>query len=89
MSSPSAAIDAIFSRPRGATAILFLIEDSCYMAPLWQRLEGVLPPISPQRDQGCESLRCRESLRSPSPSLTDRYPSGRGVVDELIGTRSV
>ena len=46
MSSPSAAIDAIFSRPGNATAILFLIEDSCYMAPRWQRLrESYLPSL--------------------------------------------
>jgi len=38
MTSPFAAIDAIFGRPRDAAAILFLIEDSSYMVPLWQRL---------------------------------------------------
>ena len=46
MTPPSAAIDAIFNRPRDATAILFLIEDSSYMAPLWQRLrDSYLPPL--------------------------------------------
>lgn len=44
MTSPLTAIDAIFSRPREAAAILFLIESSCYVAPLWQRLrESYIP----------------------------------------------
>jgi hypothetical protein len=46
MTSPSAAIDAIFNRPRDAAAILFLIEDSGYMIPLWQRLrDSYLPSL--------------------------------------------
>ncbi|KAF9653585.1 hypothetical protein BDM02DRAFT_1589828 [Thelephora ganbajun] len=44
MASPFAAIDAIFDRPRDAAAILFLIEDSTYMAPLWQRLRNSYLP---------------------------------------------
>ena len=46
MTSPFAAIDAIFNRPRDAAAILFLIEDSGYMVPLWQHLrDSYLPSI--------------------------------------------
>jgi len=46
MTPPSAAIDAIFSRPRDAAAILFLIEDSGCMIPLWQRLrDSYLPSL--------------------------------------------
>ena len=46
MTPPSAAIDAIFSRPRDAAAILFLVEDSTQMVPLWQRLrEAYLPSL--------------------------------------------
>ena len=46
MTSPFAAIDAIFGRPRDAAAILFLIEDSSYMVPLWQRLrDSYIPPF--------------------------------------------
>lgn len=44
MTSPFAAIDAIFSRPTDAAAILFLIEDSSHMAPLWQRLRDSYLP---------------------------------------------
>ena len=44
MTSPFAAIDAIFSRPRDAAAILFLIEDSGYMVPFWQRLRDSYVP---------------------------------------------
>lgn len=44
MTSPFAAIDATFNRPRDAAAILFLIEDSSYMAPLWQRLKDAYIP---------------------------------------------
>ena len=44
VTSPSAAIGAIFSRPRDAAAILFLIEDSSYMVPLWQRLRDSYLP---------------------------------------------
>jgi len=46
MTPPSAAIDAIFNRPRDTVAILFLIEDSSYMVPLWQRLrDSYFPPL--------------------------------------------
>jgi hypothetical protein len=46
MASPLAAIDAIFSRPRDAAAILFLIEDSGYMVSLWQHLrDSYIPPF--------------------------------------------
>ena len=46
MALPSAAIDAIFNRPRDAAAILFLIEDSRYMSPLWQHVrEAYLPSL--------------------------------------------
>lgn len=46
MTSPFAAIDATFNRPRDAAAILFLIEDSSYMASLWQRLkDAYIPPL--------------------------------------------
>lgn len=46
MTSPLAAIDAIFNRPRDAAAILFLIEDSNYMDSLWQRLrDSYLPSL--------------------------------------------
>ena len=44
MASPLAVIDTIFNRPRHAAAILFLIEDSCDMAPLWQRLGDTYIP---------------------------------------------
>lgn len=44
MTPPSAAIDAIFNRPRDAAAILFLIEDSGYMVPLWQGLRNSYLP---------------------------------------------
>lgn len=44
MTLPFAAIDAIFSRRRGAAAILFLLEDSSYMAPLWQHLRDSYIP---------------------------------------------
>jgi hypothetical protein len=44
MAPPFAAIDAIFARPRDATAILFLIEDSGYMVPLWQYLRDTYLP---------------------------------------------
>ena len=44
MTSPFAAIDAIFNRPRDAAAILFLIEDSGYVVPLWQRLRDSYLP---------------------------------------------
>lgn len=36
--APIDAIDATFNRSSGTTSILFLIEDSSYMVPLWQRL---------------------------------------------------
>lgn len=46
MTPPFAAIDAIFNRPRDAAAILFLVEDSTHMVPLWQRLrDNYLPPL--------------------------------------------
>ncbi|KAF9786626.1 hypothetical protein BJ322DRAFT_1184338 [Thelephora terrestris] len=46
MSSPSAAIDAIFNRPRDAAAILFLIEDSSSLASLWQHVtDAYLPSL--------------------------------------------
>jgi hypothetical protein len=46
MTSPFAAIDAIFNRPRDAAAVLFLIEDSTYMASLWSHLRAsYLPPL--------------------------------------------
>ena len=46
MSSPFAAIDTIFNHPRDATVILFLIEDSVLMVPLWQHLRSsYLPSI--------------------------------------------
>ena len=46
MALPSAAIDAIFNRPRDNAAILFLIEDSRYMSPLWQYVrEAYLPSL--------------------------------------------
>ena len=46
MAPPSAVIDAIFSRPRDAAAILFLVEDSTQMVPLWQHLrEAYLPSL--------------------------------------------
>jgi hypothetical protein len=44
MTSPFAIIDTVFNRPRDSAAILFLIEDSCYMAPLWQRLRDSYIP---------------------------------------------
>lgn len=44
MTSPFAAIDAIFNRPRDAAAVLFLIEDSSYMVPLWSHLRGSYLP---------------------------------------------
>jgi len=44
MTSPFAAIDAIFNRPSDAAAILFLIEDSSYTIPLWQRLRDSYLP---------------------------------------------
>lgn len=44
MTSPFAAIDAIFDRPRDAAAILFLVEDSSHMSPLWQRLRDTYLP---------------------------------------------
>ncbi|KAF9790766.1 hypothetical protein BJ322DRAFT_1104414 [Thelephora terrestris] len=46
MSSPSAAIDTIFNRPRDAAAILFLIEDSSSLASLWQHVtDAYLPSL--------------------------------------------
>lgn len=46
MALHSAAIDATFNRPRDAAAILFLIEDSRYMSPLWRRVrEAYLPSL--------------------------------------------
>ena len=46
MTSPLAAIDAIFNRPRDAAAVLFLIEDSNYMNSLWQGLrDSYLPSL--------------------------------------------
>ena len=44
MASPFAVIDTIFNRPRDAAAILFLIEDSCDTALLWQRLGDTYIP---------------------------------------------
>ncbi|KAF9787393.1 hypothetical protein BJ322DRAFT_1187493 [Thelephora terrestris] len=44
MTSPSAAIDAIFNRPRDAAAILFLIEDSSSLASLWQHVRDAYLP---------------------------------------------
>ena len=44
MTSPLTAIDATFNRPRDALAILFLIEDSSYMHPLWQHLKDAYLP---------------------------------------------
>ena len=44
MNSPLTAIDAIFNRPRDAAAVLFLIEDSSYMVPLWQHLRDSYLP---------------------------------------------
>lgn len=44
MTSPFAAIDAIFSRRRDGAAILFLIEDSSHMVPLWQHLRDFYIP---------------------------------------------
>jgi hypothetical protein len=44
MASPFVAIDAIFNRSRDAAAILFLIEDSYSMVPLWQRLRDSYLP---------------------------------------------
>ena len=39
-------INAIFNCPRDAAAVLFLIEDSTNMDPLWQRLrDSYLPPL--------------------------------------------
>ena len=46
MTSPFAAIDAIFNRPRDAAAVLFLIEDSTYMISLWPHLrDNYLPTL--------------------------------------------
>ena len=44
MTLSSAAIDAIFNRPRQAAAVLFLIEDSSYMIPLWPHLKDSYLP---------------------------------------------
>jgi hypothetical protein len=59
-----------------------------YSPPL-AAFEGLLYPILLQRDQGCESLGRRESIRSRPPSFTDLHPSGRGAVDAHNGTRPV
>ncbi|KAF9644148.1 hypothetical protein BDM02DRAFT_3190853 [Thelephora ganbajun] len=46
MTPSSAIINAIFNCPRDAAAILFLIEDSSHMAPLWQCLkDSYLPSL--------------------------------------------
>jgi len=65
MTPPSAAIDAIFNRPRDAAAILFLIEDSSYMAPLWQRL----------RDSYIPSLLTAIESANPSASVSPFPPA--------------
>ena len=65
MTPPSAAIDAIFNRPRDAAAILFLIEDSSYMPPLWQRL----------RDSYLPSLLAAIEGANPSASVSPLTPA--------------
>jgi len=65
MTPPSAAIDAIFNRPRDAAAILFLIEDSSYMVPLWQRL----------RDSYLPSLLAAIEGANPSASVSPFAPA--------------
>ena len=65
MTPPSAAIDAIFNRPRDAAAILFLIEDSSYMTPLWQRL----------RDSYLPSLLAAIESANPSASVSPSTPA--------------
>jgi len=65
MTSPFAAIDAIFNRPRDAAAVLFLIEDSTYMDPLWQRL----------RDSYLPSLLAAVKGGNPSASVSPLTPT--------------
>ena len=88
MTSPFAAINAIFNRPRGAAAVLFLIEDSCYMDPLWQRLRDSYLPSLLNAIKDANPSAVVSSL-APALSFTDRYRQGRGVVDDHFGTRPV
>ena len=91
MTLPFAAIDAIFGRPRdAAAAILFLIEDSSYMVPVWQRLRDSY--ISPflTAIKGANPSASVSPFTPALPHLpTASYPPGRGVVDDRFGKRSV
>lgn len=89
MTSPFAAIDAIFNRPRDAAAILFLIEDTGYMAPLWQRLrDSYLPSFLTAIKGGNPSASVSPSAPALNflPIIT---PPGRGIVDGCLGTHPV
>jgi hypothetical protein len=65
MTLPFTAINAIFARPRDATAILFLIEDSGCMFPLWQYL----------RDNHLSSILAAIKGANPSASVGPFTPA--------------
>lgn len=65
MIPPSAAINAIFESPRDPTAIIFLIEDTSHMVPLWSRL----------RDSYLQSLLVAIEDANPSISVSPFAPA--------------
>jgi len=79
MASPLAAIDATFGHPRDATAILFLIEDSSYMVPLWQRLRDSYIPSFLTAIKGANLSASVSSFTPALPHLPTATPQAEAL----------
>ncbi|KAF9788021.1 hypothetical protein BJ322DRAFT_1018687 [Thelephora terrestris] len=75
MTSPSAAIDAIFNRPRDAAALLFLIEDSKPLASLWQHVRDAYLPTLLNAIQAANPTAAAETLWMTTSQLAPFNPS--------------
>ena len=89
MTPPFAAIDAIFNRPRDAAAILFLVEDSSHMVPLWQRLGDSYIPSILTAIKGANPSAPVSPSTPALPLLPILHTSGRGAMDVCLRTRPV